>query len=66
MDGNVLLQQSSEELDLVAQIYPGSCGIWREVVVEEAGVPPSSAPCLSQLMAVGLQCECRVLSSAFG
>lgn len=53
----MLLHQSSAELDLVAQTCPESCEIWREVVVEKASVPCSSAPCLSQLMAVGLGCE---------
>lgn len=59
----MLLYQSSAELDLVAQIYPESCGICK--VVEKAGVLPSSAPCLPQLMAVGLGCECSELSPAF-
>lgn len=66
VDGNVLLHQSSAELDRVAQLYPESCGIWREVVVERAGVPPSSAPRLSPLRAVDLGCECSMLPSAFG
>lgn len=47
VDGNALLHQISAELDLVAQIYPEICGIWKEVVVKKAGVPPSSAPACS-------------------